>query len=187
MKKMNVGFFALLILVSLNASALDLLPKCYDGHRELPLMNEEVIQYKKTMPNLKKIQVFVKATFVRELPPTFNQYGHHQHFIVALREDIKDPAGLIEISHSMNGYTFPEASDLSKGPVYICGEYSTTDVNGFPKITKFIPSETGAMLHWTHQAGKRKIEEKSDGHPNGWIFSEGKIFGRYERGMSLVF
>jgi hypothetical protein len=131
------------------------------------------------VPNLQKIQVFIKATFIKELPPTFNQYGHHQHFILGLREsNLNDPEGLIEIAHSMNGYTFPEARDLSTGPVYICGEYSTTDINGFPKITKFKPSETGAMIHWTHQAGRLPIYQKTTGHPNGWIYSNGKIFGR---------
>lgn len=168
------------VLVSFFSQAELPLPKCYDGKKEMALVNPEtIIQYKRTMPNLQKIQVFVKTTLVKELPPTFNSYGHHQHFIVALRDDKNDVEGHIEISHSMNGYTFPEASDLSKGPVYICGEYSTTDKNGFPKITKFIPSETGAMIHWTHQAGRLPIGEKTNGHPNGWIYSEGKIFGEY--------
>lgn len=155
-------------------------PKCFDGKNELQPMNEKVIQFKKTLPNLQKVQVFVKAKFVKELAPTFNQYGHHQHFIVSLRDDVNDAEGLIEISHSMNGYTFPEAAALSAGPVYICGEYSTTDKNGFPKITKFNPSETGAMIHWTHQAGgDSTYQVPSRGHPHGFIYANGTIFGLY--------
>ena len=69
-------------------------------------MNEAVIQYKQTLPNLKKVQVLVKATLVREMQPNFNEFGQHQHFIVALRDDKSDQAGLIEIAHSMNGYNF---------------------------------------------------------------------------------
>lgn len=171
----------LLVLSPLFSASAEPMPRCYNEHGELSLMNEEVVQFKRTMPNLKKIQVFVKVNFVREMQPTFNQYGHHQHFIVSLRDDLTDKDALIEISHSMNGYTFPEASDLKAGPVYICAEYSTTDKNGFPKITKFTPSETGAMLHWTHQASRSSIDMKGGGHPNGWIYANGKVFGRYAK------
>ncbi len=162
MKNSLLILFLLSPLFSAAVVSAEPMPRCYNEKGELSLMNEEVIQFKRTMPNLKKIQVLVKATLVKEMQPTFNQYGHHQHFIVALRDDVNDANGLIEVSHSMNGYTFPEASDLKAGPVYICAEYSTTDKNGFPKITKFTPSETGAMLHWTHQASKSSIDINPD-------------------------
>lgn len=176
----------LLILLSLSpafssAVLADPMPRCFGEREQLQVMNEEVIQFKQTMPNLKKIQVLVKANFVREMSPTVNGYGQHQHFIVSLRDDTTDQAALIEIAHSMNGYTFPEASDLKAGPIYICAEYSTTNVNGFPKITKFTPSATGAMLHWTHQANRGEIDMKTGGHPNGWIYANGKVFGRYAK------
>ncbi len=178
MKNSLLFLFCMSPVFSVSAEPM---PKCYDRNRELPVMNEAVIQYKQTMPNLQKIQVLVKATLVREMEPTFNQFGHHQHFIVALRDDKNDQEGLIEISHSMNGYSFPEARDLAAGPVYICAEYSTTNANKLPKITKFTPSATGAMLHWTHQASKSGIEMPSHGHPNGWIYANGRIFGRYAK------
>jgi hypothetical protein len=179
---MKKSLLFLLVLSPLFSASAEPMPRCFDERSELQVSNESVIQYKSTMPNLKKIQVFVKAKFVREMQPTMNQFGQHQHFIVNLREDISDKAGLIEIAHSMNGYTFPEASDLKAGPIYICAEYSTTDKNGYPKITKFTPSETGAMLHWTHQASKSNIDMKAGGHPNGWIYANGKVFGRYNNG-----
>lgn len=164
-----------------NVAFAEPMPRCFDEKRQLDVMNEQVIQFKRTMPNLKKIQVLVKANFVKEMQPTFNNYGHHQHFIVSLRDDLNDSEALIEISHSMNGYTFPEASDLKKGPIYICAEYSTTRADGFPKITKFTPSATGAMLHWTHQASRSSIDMQGGGHPNGWIYANGKVFGRYNK------
>jgi hypothetical protein len=177
MKKITV--LLLVFFFSTLAQALPF-PKCFNGRSEILPMNEKVIQFKKSLPNLQKVQVFVKATFVRELPPTLNQYGSHQHFIVSLTDDLSNPEGLIEISHSMNGYTFPEASDLRTGPIYICGEYSTTDKNGFPKITKFTPSETGAMIHWTHQSGSStNYQIPAHGHPNGFIYANGTIFGLY--------
>lgn len=181
MKNSRLFLWCMSPVFSMALAMAEPMPKCFDGRRELPVMNEEVIQYKQTMPNLKKIQVLVKAKFVKEMQPTLNSYGQHQHFIVSLREDKSDPLGLIEISHSMNGYSFPEASDLAAGPVYICAEYSTTDANGFPRITKFTPSATGAMLHWTHQAGRSSIDMATKGHPNGWIYANGKVFGRYSK------
>ena len=169
----------LLCTAPLSSFAIEPMPKCYDHGRELSVMNEAVVQYKQTMPNLQKTQVLVKATLVKEMQPTVNDFGQHQHFIVALRDDKSDPAGLIEVANSMNGYEFPESSDLKAGPIYICAEYSTTNANGFPKITKFVPSATGAMLHWTHQANGRSIDLPTNGHPNGWIYANGKVFGRY--------
>jgi len=168
----------LVLFLSLSVASADPFPKCFDGRTELQPMNEKVIQFKRTLPNLQKVQVMVKAMFVKELSPTVNQYGTHQHFIVSLRDNANDTESLIEISHSMNGYSFPEASDMRAGPIYLCGEYSTTDKNGFPKITKFTPSETGAMIHWTHQAGRSiNYQIPSHGHPNGWIFANGRVFG----------
>ena len=173
----NIILF-LLCMSPLASMALEAMPKCYSHGRELSVMNEAVVQYKQTMPNLKKIQVLVKATLVKEMSPTLNNFGQHQHFIVALRDDKSDQAGLIEVANSMNGYIFPEASDLAAGPIYICAEYSTTNAKGFPKITKFTPSDTGAMLHWTHQADQGNIGDQTMGHPNGWIYANGKVFGR---------
>ncbi len=174
----------LLLCVSpLSSMALEAMPKCFDHNTELQVMNSQVIQYKQTMPNLRKIQVLVKATIVKDLPFTNNAFGKHEHFIVSLTDDKSNQAGLIEIAHSMNGYNSPSVQDLSAGPIYICAEYSTTNVNGFPKITKFVPSVTGAMLHWTHQANNRSINLPSNGHPNGWIYANGKVFGRIASSM----
>jgi len=168
----------LLCMSPLTSMAIESMPKCFGNGQELSVMNEAVVQYKQTVPNLKKIQVLVKATLVKELSPTVNAFGQHQHFIVSLREDLSDQSAWIEVANSMNGYIFPEARDLQAGPFYICAEYSTTNANGFPKITKFTPSVTGAELHWTHQANGGDIGDLAYGHPNGWIYANGKVFGR---------
>ena len=155
------------------------MPKCFGtGGEELQPMNEAVIQYKSTMPNLRKIQVLVKASLTNMMPETQNAYGQHEHFIISLRQDASDKESLIEIATSMNGYTSPSEADLRAGPVYLCGEYSTTNINGVPKIVKFIPSATGAMIHWTHEASYN-LDVPAHGHPNGWIYANGKVFGRY--------
>jgi hypothetical protein len=167
-----------LLLLSPLASSAEPMPKCFDGTNEIQPMNETVVQYKQTMPNLRKFQVLVKATLVKMMPNTTNAFGTHEHFIVSLRDDTSDPAGQIEIAHSMNEYTAPSESDLRAGPVFLCGEYSTTNANGIPKITKFIPSVTGAEIHWTHQA-TNSLDAPVGGHPNGWIYANGKVFGRF--------
>lgn len=160
------------------------MPVCqgYNGLQLTRLDNDFVMNLKKTTKNLYKKQVFVKAKLVSIGQVANNSYGKHLRFVVTLAKPGEDIAheNLIEISHSMNGYTSPTASDLSAGPIYICGEYSTTDVNKEPKITKFEPSTTGAMIHWTHLATP-DVNSTPSGHPNGWIFANGKLFGTYKQ------
>lgn len=168
----------LLLLVSPLVSSAEPMPKCFDGATEIQPMNETVVQYKQTMPNLRKFQVMVKATLVKMMPNTSNAFGTHEHFIVSLRDNTSDAAAQIEIAHSMNEYTAPSEIDLRAGPIFLCGEYSTTRADGMPKITKFTPSATGAMIHWTHQA-TNNLDTPVNGHPNGWIYANGKVFGRY--------
>jgi hypothetical protein len=140
--------------------------------------NQKVIKLKVTTPNLYKEQVLVKVNLVSFEGIVSNKHGKHLHFNVGLADGIDDLSheNIIEISASVNGYTSPTASDLV-GPIYICGEYSTTDVNKKPKITNFEPSPTGAMIHWTHLANPdiNSIPK----HPHGWIFANGKLFGTY--------
>ena len=157
------------------------LPNCRDTSFKVisGFQNSKVVQLKKTTQNNYKEQVLVKTYLVQNLPNTNNQYGIHAHFIVSLAEptavDFKAHDNLIEIAESLNDYTAPTAADLSQGPIYLCGEYATTLANGFPPITKFIPSTTGAMIHWTHLAGPNMDGHYS--HPNGWIVANGKVFG----------
>jgi hypothetical protein len=156
------------------------IPHCYGyQHQVLALENSKVIQLKQTTKNNYKEQVFVKVYLVQSLADTVNSYGRHAHFIVSLVEpgsdSFKNRENIIEISDSLNDYTSPSVEDLGHGPIYICGEYATTDPNGLPAITKFTPSQTGAMIHWTHLAGPN-IEARYS-HPNGWIFVNGKTFG----------
>ena len=148
----------------------------YQG-KPIPEGNQTVIGYKTTLPNLMKKQVYVKGTLVKYMGPIHNQHGTHLHFIMNLGNQTDTMATMIEISHSMNGMTsndYPTENDLKAGPIFICGEYSTTNVNGTPKITKFTPSATGAMIHWTHRADS---EGGHQSHPHGWIMANGKVFG----------
>lgn len=157
------------------------MPVCRDASRAaLPIDNAGVLKLKTTTPNLFKKQVFVKAKLVSIGEIKNNSYGRHLRFIVTLADKGQAIAheNLIEISQSLNGYNYPTASDLS-GVIYICGEYSTTDMNQLPRITKFEPSETGAMIHWTH-AASRDLNAPSR-HPHGWVYANGKIFGTYLR------
>ena len=173
-----------LLLLSIFTFVLNLSPAfaqsvpqqpCLDyNHTAIPLENETVLGYKTSLPNLQKKQVYVKGTLVKYMGPIRNQHGVHLHFIMALRDPAQpnSMADLIEISHSMNGTGVSDApteADLRAGPFYICGEYSTTNANGTPPVTKFTPSVTGAMIHFTHRAGQ--------GHPSGFIFANGKTFG----------
>ena len=163
------------------------MPKCFDGsERQLSLMDEAVIQYKSTMPNLQKIQVLVQGTLVKMMGPITNSNGTHLHFIISLRGNPRDSQSLIEIAASMSGYTTPSVQDLQAGPIFLCGEYSTTNINGFPKITSFEPSVTGAMIHWTHEANNTP-DVPATGHPHGWIYANGKIFGRAANGVKPNF
>jgi len=174
---MKTSLLFLLLVSPLASYAGNPIPKCFDANKnEISVMNEAVVQYKTTLPNLQKVQVLVKATLVKMMPNVVNDFGTHMHFIISLRDDTSDPAGLIEIADSINGYTTASASDLSAGPFYLCGEYSTTNANGLPKITTFTPSVTGAMIHWTHQ-NDTDVSTPANGHPNGWIYANGKTFG----------
>ena len=94
---LKTTLLSIVFLFSISFASADPLPKCFDGRVELQPMNEKVIQFKSTLPNLQKVQVFVKAQFVQELQPTFNQFGHHQHFIVSLRDGLTIGESLIEI------------------------------------------------------------------------------------------
>ena len=158
------------------------MPICRDQSKKvLPFGNAEVVKLKTTTPNLYKQQVFVKAQFVSMGSVSQNSYGKHLRFIVSLADKGKTVAheNLIEISQSMNGYIAPTAADLT-GTIYICGEYSTTDMNKLPKITDFEPSATGAMIHWTHAAGP-DVNVPTGRHPHGWLYANGKLFGVYAR------
>jgi hypothetical protein len=172
-----------LFLSSSFAQLSQQMPVCH-GYNDtnLGLMNTEVIEYKTTVPNGQKRQVLVRARLVQMMADTNNSYGVHQHYIVTLSDSI-DAASEIEISSSKNDYTTPSAADLQAGPIYICGEYATTDPNGSPPITNFEPSKTGAMIHWTHYANPAG-GPTSSGHPSGWVFANGKLFGLYPPGGS---
>ena len=174
---MKTSLLLLLLVSPLASFAADPMPKCFDANKnEISVMNQAVIQYKTTLPNLQKVQVLVKATLVKMMPNVTNAFGTHMHFIISLSDDPSDPTGQIEIADSINGYTQASPADLSAGPFYLCGEYSTTNVNGTPKITTFTPSVTGAMIHWTHE-NDTNVSTPANGHPNGWIYANGKTFG----------
>jgi len=179
MKKSILSLWVLGSLSSFSSAlANEPMPKCFDGHQQLiSVMNEQVVGFKKTLPNLRKVQVLVKATLVQMMPNVSNAFGIHEHFIISLGEDASNPVTQIEIADSINGYNSPTESDLSAGPIYLCGEYSTTNANGYPKITTFTPSSTGAMIHWTHQ-NNTDLGIPAEGHPNGWIYANGKVFGQ---------
>ena len=182
-------FIALVIIFSPSVFAQDFgnfpagMPTCRDkqGNPLTHFDNQKVMQLKKTTQNLYKEQVFVKAKLVSVEDIKSNAYGKHLRFIITFAnagEKITRD-NLIEISHSLNGYSSPTREDLAAGPIYICGEYSTTDVNKLPEITNFEPSVTGAMIHWTHLAGYNV--NKIGKHPHGWIFANGKLFGTIQK------
>jgi hypothetical protein len=181
---MKIHLIALLVLFAPSAFAQSALPsgmpicRTNKGVAITAFDNTKVMNLKVTTANLYKEQVLVKATLVSIGAVTNNSFGRHMHFIVTLAGPTEQVAhtNIIEIAHSMNTYTSPTAADLT-GPIYICGEYSTTDATKLPKITKFTPSPTGAMIHWTHLANPNINSIPS--HPHGWIFANGKLFGTY--------
>ena len=153
-------------------------PPCFgwDG-KPMNLMNAQVMDMKRTLPNLQKREVYVKVKLSKFDGVVATEFGPHLHFDVTL-EDGNGNSTQIGISHSYDEYTAPTVFDLQSGPILLCGEFSNTDINREPKVIKFTPSPTGAMIHWTHQANSAPIDTFSHGHPSGWIFANGKLFGQ---------
>ncbi len=165
---------------SMAQQALPQAPTCYGEHHQvLSNSNARVVSLKQTTQNLYKEQAFVQAHLVKMLAVVVNSYGHHEHFIVSLGEPSSptflNKENLIEIADSLNDYSAPSADELSKGPIYLCGEYNTADAAKTPQILNFSPSVTGAIIHWTHLAGPNVDGNYS--HPNGWVYVNGKLYG----------
>ncbi len=133
-------------------------PRCTDRGKDLPINNDQVLQWKSGSKNGYKARGHILGRALRRYP---GKRGH-EHFAVQIGKAASDT---IEIVYNTR---FGKLPTLRSGaPVEACGDYITSNKQSGP----FPASPDGAILHWVH------INVGTPGHEHGYVSVDGVVTG----------
>ena len=160
MKTRNTNIFASILVVAFSFSVFAA-PRvdCLDERRSvLPVINETVLQWKRSTPNQTKKRAHVGGKIVR----LFSDKSGHHHFEINIGSGSEDT---LEVIYNDE---FGQLGDLNLGSVVeACGDYITATKQSGP----YPPSPSGAIIHWVHRA------PNPGSHPHGFLVIDGVMFG----------
>ena len=135
---------------------------CYDGRKDLPLMNEQVLEWKKSTPNTYQARAHIEGK-ITKIHPDMN---NHYHFEISIGNTDEDN---IEVIYNKS---FGELPTLSIGMlVETCGDYITSIAqNG-----SYRASPAGAIIHWIHESPNPRR------HPSGYLTIDSVTYGLLSR------
>lgn len=134
------------------------IPLCRDGARDLPVVNDQVIDWKTETPNQFKARARVRGSVTR----FFKDRDSHTHFEIKIGPRSQD---VLEVIYNKAFGKLPEIE--TQMDVEACGVYITS----FAPAGHYQASPSGAIIHWVH------INPKKGGEPDGYLAINGQLYG----------
>ena len=133
-------------------------PICLDDNgNNIPVDNQQAIDYKKDTPNGSTSRAHVKGPITKLYP---DQTGHN-HFEIALDNN----GDTLEVVYDI---AFGNLPSLQEGmTVEACGDF----INSYAPERGYQPSPDGAIIHWIHRTN-------SANHPAGYTIIDGTLYGQ---------
>ena len=132
-------------------------PDCMVKDRVLPVINEQVLQWKKQTPNQWKSRGHIEGTLTKIYP---NKSGHI-HIQVQIGQNSYET---IEVIYNTK---FGNVKDMHVGSqVEACGDYITSKAMS----GNYRKSPDGAILHWVHESTRPS-------HESGYMMIDGTVYG----------
>ena len=135
-------------------------PSCVgDSGRDLPMNDDQVLQWKNTTPN----QTLKRAHVTGVLTQVYPERNGHAHFEIKIGPTSSDT---LEIVYNKSFGALPQ---LHPGiAVEACGDYITSNA----PTPQYQPSPDGAILHWIHR------NPSGRGHASGFVILDGGVYGQ---------
>lgn len=152
------GIFAIAAFLFSSAVYADNVPQCVAYGRELPVNNEQVLNWKRTTANQFQDRANVSGQVVR----LFADRSSHAHFEIQIGPRQGD---VLEVVYNLHFGAIPEVQLGMQ--VQACGDYITATAH----TGKYPPSPSGAIIHWIH------MNPKNRGHDHGWMMIDGVVYG----------
>ena len=147
----------------------DGLPPCFDrakNYEPLPVMNEEVLVWKRETPNQTLKRARIRGTLVKVVQTRKS----HAHFEVQIGTG---EGASVELVYNREFGDIVDA--LADGAeVDACGDYITSR----SRAGNYPPSPMGAILHWIHYNPGDRDGGK---HDHGYVAINGVLFGQTEQ------
>lgn len=147
------------LLLSVGVASADPIPPCYGTQGVLPVINEQVVQWKRNS----REGYLQRARIVGVVTKVYPSRPSHLHFQARIAPG---PHGTIEVIYNEAFGNIPTPAIGSR--VEACGDYITSRVprNGYRA------SPDGAIIHWVHALGKR-----GGNHLPGYVALDGEAYG----------
>ncbi|MBI4375967.1 MAG: DUF3465 domain-containing protein [Elusimicrobia bacterium] len=130
---------------------------CYSRGQELPIINEQVLVWKRATKNQYKSRAHVLGKIVQ----VYRDRQSHNHFSISLGPRQGDT---VELVFNKDFGVLPE---LQAGDeVEACGDYITANA----PTRRYPASPDGALVHWLHRSNSRA-------HDHGFIVLKGRRYG----------
>jgi len=130
---------------------------CMSQGQALPVMNEQVLQWRASEPSGFKSRALINGTVDEVFPDATG----HRHFSIRIGVN---PDDHIEVIYNESFGAMPEP--VTGEAVAACGDFivATQQNNGYA------PSPDGAIIHWVHASD-------SPNHDSGFVILNGQIYG----------
>jgi hypothetical protein len=155
-----VGILSLAIFASqAMAVAADAVPECPASGMNLPVNNDTLLQWKRSLPNQTLRRGHVHGSIVQIFPDR----NGHDHFMIQIGPNTDDT---IEVIYNQD---FGSVPDPQVGDnVEACGDFIVSTAQSGP----YPPSPAGAIIHWIHR------NPKGHGHESGFLMINGTLYGQ---------
>jgi hypothetical protein len=151
-------FIAAILIANVAAAAPTEVKCTRKSGEEMPVNNEQVLQWKKAATNeFVRARAHVKGTVTKLIPDRL-----HQRFEIQIGPEKDDTVAIF-----YNG-SFPPKPKVKKGdPIEACGEFVA---NSYTRLPDPKPEQNSAIVFWTHKFGFYP-------HPEGFLTASGKTYG----------
>jgi hypothetical protein len=134
-------------------------PECLSEGRDLPIDNEQVLEWKHSTAN----QFLARAHVEGTVSHVFNDHSDHEHFLINIGSS---PDDTLEVIYNEDFGTVPQPYVGMR--VEACGDYITsTEQTG-----QYPASPAGAIIHWVH------VNPRGRGHDSGFLVMNGQVCGQ---------
>ena len=145
------------VVLSASFSFAAVPPDCLVKTQVLPVMNEQILIWKRNTKNAFKSRAHLEGTLTKIYPDK----SGHKHLQVQIGQNSYET---IEVIYNQK---FGKVAPLQLGSkVEACGDYITSKaMNG-----NYRASPDGAILHWVHETTRPS-------HENGYMMIDGVVYG----------
>lgn len=135
----------------------------------LPVMNEQVLRWKRTTQNQFLARANVRGIIVKVLPPRKG----HVHFVIAIGKNMNPQSmcesDTLEVVYNDEFGNLNPMTDLRQGQrVQACGDYITS----IKPTQRYQPSPACGIIHWVHK------NTRGGPHKDGYVFIEDRFYGK---------